>query len=283
MKEKQTLQDSFLEACYTSLLGRILLKPFVCKPFSMAMGWLLDCKLSTAIIPWYQKTMKIDLTDVADQSYESFNDFFTRKLKDGARPFCNEQYELPSPCDGRAMAFSIDENSRLNVKHTSYSVEQLLCSSKLAKRYEGGTAVLIRLTVSDYHRYCYPVSGKKSINRRIEGKYHTVNPIANEVYPIYKMNTREYTQIQSPIYGSVIQMEVGALCVGRIVNYLEKGIVKCGEEKGRFEFGGSSILLFFEKDAIDIREDLLAATQRGEETPVRMGEALGTPSIFERM
>lgn len=277
MKEKQTMQDRFLEACYSSTLGRMLLKPFVCKPFSMVMGWLLDSKLSAVIIPWYQKIMKIDMTDVAEQTYDSFNDFFTRKLKEDARPFCDENQELPSPCDGRAMVFPIDENSRLMVKHTSYSVKQLLCSSKLAKQYEGGTAVLLRLTVADYHRYCYPVSGQKSINRRIEGKYHTVNPIANDIMPIYKMNTREYTKIQSTIYGPVIQMEVGALCVGRIVNYVEKAYVRSGEEKGRFEFGGSSILLFFEKGKVDFREDLLIASRLGQETQVRMGESLGEP------
>ena len=277
MKQTKTIQDRFLEFCYTNEITRILLKPFVCKGFSEFMGKLLDSKCSTVIIPIYQRLLKVDMSDVREQEYRSFNDFFTRRLKDDARPFVNENEYFPSPCDGLVTVVPIKEDSRFKIKHTSYSCEELFKCKKLAKEYEGGMAIILRLTVSDYHRYCYSVSGKKSINRRIEGIYHTVNSIANDYVPIYKTNTREYTRIVSPIYGSVIQMEVGALCVGRIVNYEEKANVTSGTEKGKFEFGGSTVVVFVQNDKVEIREDLLLASEKGIETYIKMGQALGKP------
>ena len=73
------------------------------------------------------------------------------------------------------------------IKQTQYTVRSLLKDEKLAKRYEGGTAYIIRLTVDDYHRYCYVADGVKSAQRKIRGVFHTVNPVANDYAPIYKM------------------------------------------------------------------------------------------------
>lgn len=275
---EKTKQDKFLEFCYTHKLGRIMLKPFICKPFSEVIGKLLDCKCSKWIVPYYQKALKIDLTDVKKNTFDSFNDFFTRELVDGARPFVDEKIAFPSPCDGRVTVVPIEEDSQLLIKHTKYSLSEIFRSKRLAQQYEGGYAVIIRLTVSDYHRYCYSVSGVKSVNRRIQGVYHTVNPIANDYEPIYKTNTREYTKIKSKIYGDVIQMEVGALCVGRIVNYEEKAVVISGTEKGKFEFGGSTVVVFLKKDKIMLRDDLINASEQGIELCVKMGEALGIPT-----
>ena len=142
-------------------------------------------------------------------------------------------------------------------------------------------AIILRLTVSDYHRYCYSVSGKKSINRRIEGIYHTVNSIANDYVPIYKTNTREYTRIVSPIYGSVIQMEVGALCVGRIVNYEEKANVTSGTEKGKFEFGGSTVVVFVQNDKVEITtgKDCIVL-RRASKPQRRLRESAVVPALL---
>ena len=92
---------------------------------------------------------------------------------------------------------------------------------------------MIRLTVDDYHRYCYVADGEKTYQRRIPGIFHTVNPIANDICPIYKMNSREYCLVKNEKLGTVLMMEVGALMVGKIWNYKkERCQVKRGEEKG---------------------------------------------------
>ena len=135
--------------------------------------------------------------------------------------------------------------------------------------------IVIRLTVDDYHRYCYCTNGQKGKNHFIHGVLHTVNPIANDYVPIYKENARSYTIISSESFGDVLQMEVGALCVGRIVNYHENKQVCRGEEKGRFEFGGSTVILMVEQKNIQIAPSLLTNTDNGYETYIHMGEILG--------
>ena len=135
---------------------------------------------------------------------------------------------------------------------------------------------LFRLCVDDYHRYIYNVSGKQSDVRRIEGLYHTVNPIASEYYDIYKENTREYCLIRTQDAGTIIDMEVGALLVGRIVNrYVDSTDVRRGEEKGYFEFGGSTIILLIQKDKVAPLDRIVENSRKDIETRVRQGELVG--------
>ena len=113
----------------------------------------------------------------------------------------------------------------------------------------------------------------KSRARKIPGVFHTVNPAANEVYPIYHENTREYCLLKTEQFGTITMMEVGAMMVGKITNLEENPCeVKRGEEKGYFEFGGSTIVLLLQHGKVRIDEDLLDNTENGYETIVRMGE-----------
>ena len=137
-------------------------------------------------------------------------------------------------------------------------------------------ALVFRLTVDDYHRYCYVADGEKSQNYHIQGVFHTVNPVANDVYPIYKENTREYSLLKTKRFKTILMMEVGALMVGRITNYEEAGTVRKGQEKGKFEFGGSTIILLLQKDAAVLDSDLIRNTEEGYEAIVKMGERIGT-------
>lgn len=82
---------------------------------------------------------------------------------------------------------------------------------------------------------------------RIPGVFHTVNPLAGEIYPIYKENTREFSVLKSQHFGNILMMEVGALMVGRICNEKENCPVHRGEEKGKFEFGGSTVICAWKK------------------------------------
>jgi len=127
----------------------------------------------------------------------------------------------------------------------------------------------------DYHRYCYIDSGKKSRNYRIKGVLHTVNPIAHESVHVFKENTREYSVLFSENFGKILLMEVGALLVGKIVNYHDEAYVKRGEEKGRFEFGGSTIIVCLEKGRAVIDKDIMENSLNGIETLVKMGEKIG--------
>ncbi len=267
-------QDRLLHFLYTTTAGRLLLKPLVTPWFSKAAGAFLSTRFSCRLIEPFIGSNQIDMSQYEETTYRSFNDFFTRKIAPGARPLGGSEHTLISPCDGYATVYEITDNSTFDVKHTEYTLRSLLRSRRLAERFQGGCALILRLTVSDYHRYGYAASGRQSKNYAIPGFFHTVNPVANDCLPVYKENTREYTVIHSPVFGEVLQMEVGALMVGKIVNHKESCPVVRGEEKGFFEFGGSTILLLLQKDAAKIRSDLWANTLSGYETQVRFGEAL---------
>ena len=134
--------------------------------------------------------------------------------------------------------------------------------------------MIFRLTVSHYHRYCWVDDGYILRTRMIPGVLHTVNPIACEVVKIYHRNTREYALIETNHFGRLVQMEVGAMMVGRICNYQDEGEVYRGEEKGRFEFGGSTIIVLVKRDTLSLDKQLCGRTSRGEEIPVKMGQKI---------
>lgn len=268
-------QDKFLRLVYTHKLGRIILKPFLSPIVSKIGGALLSTKASCVMIKPFVNSAGIDLSHYEQKTYTSYNDFFTRKIRKDLRPIDTRAHALISPSDGKVSAYPIESDSRFCVKHTWYTVESLLQNKKLAKNYKDGYAVIIRLCVDDYHRYCYVDDAVKSKNHFIQGKLHTVNPIANDYVPIFKENSREYTLLHTKNFGDILQMEVGALMVGKIVNYHGATTVTKGQEKGKFEFGGSTIILLLQKDKVDLCEDLLRNTEKGFETIVKMGEVIG--------
>ena len=282
MSERENERDYFppevkksLRRLYRTRSGRMVLRALVRPRISRAAGRILDSRVSRRYIPRFARKNNINLTEAEDREYHSFNDFFTRTLKEGARPIDMEPTHLISPCDSLLTVFAIEESSAFCIKDSYYTVSSLLQDDALAARYRGGVCAIFRLTVSDYHRYCYFDSGAKEDNRFIPGFLHTVNPVSTERYPIYKTNSREYTVLHTENFGDVVQMEVGALLVGRIVNYHQKHCFFRGEEKGRFEFGGSTIVLLFEEGKVRFPEELFAFSQKGYEKKVRMGEQIG--------
>lgn len=271
-----TKQDKLLSFLYTNVIGRMLLKPLVQPRVSQLVGRYLSSSHSRCLISGFIEKNGIDMDIYEEKDYSSFNDFFTRKIRRDCRPIPEDTDVLISPCDCRASVYRIQENTTFSIKNTEYTLRSLLRSPRLAKRFRGGYAYILRLTVDDYHRYVYAATGRQSANYHIDGTFHTVNPIANDYLPIYKENTREYTVIHSKEFGDVLQMEVGALLVGKISNHTEKGFVTRGEEKGYFEYGGSTIILLTTKDAVTPRSDLLTNTAGGYETKVLQGHPLAS-------
>lgn len=273
--EGGTSQDVFLRRMFSTAGGRRIMKLLSAPWISKAAGWFLDTGLSTIFIDSFIKNNKIDLKDYVPTRYRSFNDCFTRKIKKSKRPVCADPDVLVSPSDGKVMAYRLDEKSLFSIKGSEYTVESMLRNKELADTFAGGYCVIIRLSVDNYHRYSYPADGVKGENVFLPGFLVTVNPIAVEHVPIYRENSREYTVIDTDNFGKIVQMEVGALFVGRIVNNEGPGRVSKGEEKGRFEFGGSTIVLLLEKDAVELDEDLLRNTAEDMETKVLLGEKIG--------
>lgn len=264
-----------LDFLYHTLPGRFLLKGLTMPQLSKACGRFLDEEASAFLIPLFVKKTGIDVSEYDTKNIHSFNDFFSRKILEGRRPVDLDPTHLIAPCDGLLSVWPITKEGIFPVKQSAYTVSSLLRDEKLARRYEGGNCFVFRLCVNHYHRYCYADSGKKSGNRKISGVLHTVRPIALREVPVFTENSREYTCIHTTHFGTLLQMEVGAMLVGRIVNYKEAGEAARGEEKGMFQYGGSTIILLTEKGTVQVRKDLLINSADGTETAVRMGEMIG--------
>lgn len=267
-------QSGLFKFLYDSSAGGFLLHGVAHPLPSKFVGWFLSSGASKHLIPHFVRRNDIDLSEYEEGPYASFNEFFYRKIKAGEREFDSSERSIVSPCDGKIQIFPINENSRFEIKGLPYTIATLLRDAELAERYQGGTLMLIRLAVDDYHRYSYPVSGREKGSIKLKGRFHTVNPFAAERRPIYSENSREYSLIDTEEVGTVLMMQVGALMVGKIVNKHSVGSVTRGEEKGYFRFGASSIVLCFEKDKIIPDADIVENSEKGIETKVRLGERI---------
>lgn len=270
-------QDRLIRLLYGNCGGRLLLGLLTKPCVSRAAGRIMDLGASAAFVGFFARRHHIDMSECRKKSFGSFNDFFMRELVTGARSVDMGEDTFVSPCDGRLSVYDIsDEGSRLCIKDTSYTLEQLIRDKRLAYRYRGGRAWIFRLCTDDYHRYIYNVSGEQSKVRRIDGLYHTVNPFANDCLPIYKENTREYCLIKTKKLGTILFMEVGAMLVGRIENNdRSRHMAVRGDEKGSFAFGGSTIIIMTQKGAVIPRRDICKNTLHGLETRVLQGEITG--------
>ena len=260
---------------YKTVCGRLFLKLLSTRAVSKLSGVFLDSRLSSFLINSFARKNNIVLDDYELEDIKSFNEFFRRKIKAGKRVFDTEPEHLCAPCDGLLSVWNIQKDTVIPVKQSAYTVERLLRDSQLASEYEDGLCLVFRLCVNHYHRYAYVDSGKKGANIFIPGVLHTVRPIALETLPVFTENCREYTVIENPVFGKLIQMEVGAMLVGRIVNLEGEGTAVRGKEKGFFEYGGSTIIVLLKKDSAKIKDEILSNSIAGIETPVKMGEQIG--------
>ena len=271
--EKESLSLRFL---YGTAFGRVILKLLISPAFSKIAGKYLDSRASKLLINSFVKKNNINLNEYHSDDFKCFNDCFSRRIKDGLRPIESAPDALISPCDAFLSAYKITEDSIVNVKGSEYTISDLLENESLAKKYDGGVCLVFRLCVHHYHRYIYIDNAVKNENVFIPGRLHTVRPIALRTCPVFKQNSREYTIMETENFGSVTQIEVGALLVGKIKNHHNAAIVKRGEEKGTFLYGGSTIILLLEKDVVDIPEELFLKTDKDEEVSVLLGSRIGT-------
>jgi phosphatidylserine decarboxylase len=250
---------------------RLLVNPAASRPF----GVLMKRPASRLFIKRFIKRNKIDMKEYKNVKYKSFNDFFIREIKEDVRSFPHDKNDLAAPCDGKLTAYTITEDNVFYIKNSVYDVASMLQDQPLADEFVGGVCLIFRLTPDDYHRYHYIDDGEIISWKKIAGVLHTVRPISNERYNVYVQNAREYTVLNTENYGKIIQMEVGALFVGRIINYETSGMFRRGDEKGMFEFGGSTVVMLFQKDKVKIDESIYSNTRQNKETIVKLGEKIG--------
>ena len=273
--------EGYIKWSYESPIGKNLTELLIKKKlFSKLYGNYCDTTLSKKKIPKFIKDFNIDMTITSNnlEDFNSFNDFFVRKLKEEARPISKDNNILISPGDGRLFAYEkISIDKLIQVKGIHYSLSELIGDDEIAKEYEGGTCLVLRLCPTDYHRFHFIDNGIPLENHFIKGNYYSVNPIALERIPkLYCQNKREWSIFKSENFGDIIHIEVGATCVGTIIqSYTPNTKVIKGQEKGYFKFGGSTTIILLKKDTVKIDEDIITQTNLGFETMVLMGESIG--------
>jgi len=254
------------------------------KSMSMKQGVKYDSPQSAADIPAFIQFHRLNVDELLlpIEEYKTFNEFFYRKLKPDARPVDKpgDPGRLVSAADCRMMTFeTVSEATRLWIKGREFSVARLLGDAYRgqAEKYNGGALAIFRLAPQDYHRFHSPVDGTIGPMTYIAGEYYTVNPQAIRTsLDVYGENARKIVPIDSPTFGRVMAVCIGAMMVGTIRTTVREGeAVKRGEEFGYFAFGGSTIVLLFEKGTVEWDEDLLINGKASLETLVRVGMGIG--------
>ena len=276
---KDSASGGTLDFLYQTAFGRVILK-LLTRKFISELGRLyMNSPLSKRRIKRLISENGINMKDYEQREFCSFNDFFTRKLADGAREVCMDADALIAPADSKLTVYDISEDSVYRIKGCDYSIKTLLGGDgELAREFHGGKCFVYRLTVDNYHRYCYTENGRELSHRFIKGVYHTVNPIALARYDVYGKNCRELTLLETEKSGRVAYIEVGAMMVGKINNTHREEFAR-GEEKGYFSFGGSTIVLLYKKDTVALDGDIEENSREETETAVLYGERVGSINV----
>ena len=283
LRRETVLGDKWLKFAYLSPLRGALRWPlFGCGLFSRLMGTYLDSGLSRRKIAPTIRQLDIDMADfvVPDGGFRSFNDFFARPLRAGARPLPSEPDALPSPAECRLTVYpELHGGQVIPVKGTPYSVEELLgeVGAGYAAGFDGGSLMVCRLCPADYHRYHCPANGTLLKYGCIRGKYHSVNPIALHLgLKVFTQNLRTVAIMRLERLGLCAYIAVGAFGVASIHDLLREGdAFRAGDTAGWFTFGGSTVIMAFPKGAVAFDDDILRHSADGVETLVRVNSKIG--------
>jgi pyruvate,water dikinase len=215
----------------------------------------------------------IDLSECSQRDWPSFAAFFTRRPRPGARPIDPNPAHLIAPADSKLLAAQIRPGLTVNVKGVPYSVPDLLGDAAPAAAFEGGWCLVFRLSVDDFHHYVYQAAGHTLTRRWIPGRLDTVGPASGR-RPVLVRNQRLVSVLSTESLGLVGVVAVGALTVGRIV---DRGLDRFarGQTEGRFEVGGSTLVVLLEPGRVKLDPDIWELSQQGIETKVALGSRIG--------
>ncbi len=257
-----------LSFLYDTKIGRIILKLITRKWLTRLYAKYMNSSLSKRKIKKFIEKNHIDLNEYEDENYNSFNEFFMRKIKKEKRVI---EENLISVCDSKLIVYEIEKHKSFKIKNSLYTIDELIDDD--SSKYKFKYAAIFRLCVDDYHHYVFPDDGKVISSKYINGILHTVRPIAFTHNKVFIQNARNVSLLDCKKLGTIAYIEVGALMVGKIVNEKVTEFKK-GEEKGHFEFGGSTVILLL-NDNVKFDERIIENSKKDIETIVKMGKKIG--------
>ncbi len=282
IETEQVYGEKWLRWTYETGLGGLALNALVKRPLlSRYYGWQMSRASSTRRILPFIIDYGLNVDEFAKSAFvfKSFDHFFYRALKPGARPIAEGERVAVLPADGRHLAFqNIDGAAGFYAKGQKFDLRSFLGDETLAAEFAGGSLLISRLCPVDYHRFHFPVAGVPGEPRLINGWLYSVSPIALRRNLGYLWeNKRVVTLVESPEFGRVAVCEIGATMVGSIMQTHSAGsAVRKGDEKGLFKFGGSCVVTIFQPGRIKFDSDLVRHSSDGLETYAKMGDSLGS-------
>lgn len=261
---------------YSTALGRFLFKVLQKLGLLKLASWFLCTKASRQLIPGYIRKYDIDMKPFEGQAYASFAEFFSRKRD--STYYVIDPYVLISPCDGLLSVYPVTENLTIPMKGSVYALSDLVPDPKIAELFQNGLCLVFRLEASDYHHFCCFDDGLLVETKHIPGQLHSVQPIAHHHAPVFRLNRRWWSILETVHFGTVVQVEVGAMLVGGVSFSIENGWVNRGEGLGCFELAGSTIILLLSSDVrskLVLNTTITPAIDGKTEMRVHMGSAIG--------
>jgi phosphatidylserine decarboxylase len=281
-QSERVFAAGFLYWSYNSRVGRTLTRWVFAQPLvSKAIGWLARRRWSRRWIEPFARHMNVDPREARDQleSYSCFNDYFVREYAQSLTKASTPSTACVAPSDGKLLILpDLDPCESIRIKRSMFNLQALLGSKHLGTWFAGGTAVICRLGLADYHHFHFPVDGVPQQAQAIQGKLYAGGPYGWR-WPtsFYAENYRMVTLINSDLFGIVAQIEIGAFTVGSIRQQYDPGQrVNRGDKKGYFELGGSTIVLIFPAGTVKIDSDLCSHSEQQIETNIRIGESIGS-------
>lgn len=262
---------------YTNKFGKIVRVLLTWRWLSSVSGFWADSKISRFFINSFIKSYKIDMSEyeIPADGYKTFNEFFYRKLKPGARLIDLNPNSVVSPADCSLLVIErLNSESSFFVKESKFNLEAFLQNKNLASEFVQGTVFLFRLAPHNYHRFHFPFDCVANQPQRIKGKFESVNPVVYKsgVQPLTE-NERHLIILNSEKFGKVLFVSVGAMLVGKVVEtYDSTKFHKKGDEVGYFAFGGSSIVMIFQKGVVAPDGVFSQNSLQNQETVVKMGQ-----------
>ncbi len=262
---------------YSTVSGRILFKALQKAGLFRLASWFLHTRASKYLIPGYIRKYGIDMTSFAGQEYGSFASFFKRKRNRVNYVFNPDV--LISPCDGLLSVYSVTDEMEIHIKGSDYTMTDLVPEEGTAKLFRDGLCLVFRLEASDYHHFCFLDDGELVLTHYIPGQLHSVQPVALRTVPVFRLNRRWLSILETVHFGTVAQIEIGALLVGGVTFFKDNGCwFERGDDMGCFELAGSTIILLLRSDIRErlvFRKALRPGIEEKKEVRVRMGSAIG--------
>ncbi len=276
--EEKVYGDALIRWAYNTTLGGQILDQILVKPgISKLYGWMQDRPGAQRKIDQFVQKFEINMKEFEPGPFSTFNEFFIRKYRPGARAFEADKSILPAFAEGRYFGFEkFAQEIRVPVKEFRLDLHGLIANREISNSFENGPCLIARLAPVDYHRFHFPDNGSQFASYRVGGRLDSVNPIALASRPnVLFENERQVTILETENFGKLAYIEVGALCVGKIVQSHQGKTFQRGDEKGYFLFGASTVILLGEPGSFVPDQDILEQTALGFETYIRLGERLG--------